>query len=146
MRSKRNTRGAHHFDPVFSYTTGWGDIVVYGYRGDGYMSLDATLQPRVEDKYAASGKTSHFRKCHVIVNSYADAFLVPGAKAATIIPLGVKVRSLRDLVRYLLVSAENNYEFWHHEPINPFEELLQDEEELKRLQDAVEKYVGEWIR
>ena len=146
MRSEYNTRGAHHFDPVFSYRTGWGDIVVYGYRGEGYMLLDATLQPRVENKYAASGKTSHFRKCHTLVNSHADAFLVPSAKAAHIMPLGVKVRSLRDLVRYLLVSAENDYEFRHHEPINPFEELLQDEEELKRLQDAVGKYVGEWMR
>jgi len=145
MRNKCNTRGAHHFDPVFSYRTGWGDIEVYGYRGEGYMLLEATLQPRVENKYAASGKTSHFRKRHVLDHSHATAFLVPDAKAATIIP-GVKVRSLRDLVRYLIVSAENSYEYWHHEPINPFEELLQDEEELKRLQDAVGKYVGGWMR
>ncbi len=110
------------------------------------MLLEATLQPRVENKYAASGKTSHFRKRHVLDNSYATAFLVPDAKAATIIPLRVKVRSLRDLVRYLLVRAENDYEYQHHEPINPFEELLQDEEELKRLQDAVGKYVGGWMR
>jgi len=145
MRNKCNTRGAHHFDPVFSYRTGWGDIEVYGYRGEGYMLLEATLQPRVENKYAASGKTGHFRKRHVLDHSHAAAFLVLGAKAATIIP-GVKVRSLRDLVRYLIVSAENSYEYWHHEPINPFEELLQDEEELKRLQDAVGKYVGGWMR
>ena len=45
-------------------------------------------------------------------------------------------------VRYLLISAENNYEFEHNEPINPFEELLLDGEALKRLQAAVEKYVG----
>jgi len=140
-RSECNTRGAHHFDPVFSYRTGWGDIVVYGYRGEGYMLLEATLQPGVENQHAASGKSYHGKR-HVLVNSYATAFLVPDAKVATVIPSGVKVRSLCDLVRYLIVSAENNYEFWRHEPINPFEELLHDGEELKRLQAAVEKYVG----
>jgi len=143
LRCECNTSGgAHHFDPVFSYRTGWGDIEVYGYRGEGYISLDVTLQPRVENWYAANGKTSHFRKRHVLDNSYADAILVPDAKVATVILSGVKVRSLRDLVRYLLVSAENNYEFEHNEPINPFEELLLDGEALKRFQAAVEKYVG----
>jgi len=124
--------------PIFTSNTEFGEVRVYVFRGMDDTFLVATLNGNVKYQYAVSDHTSYHKKCHVIEYPYAIVTL----KEA----LGARVKRFRDPATYLLHRTKDVYEWWCDELINPFEELLHDGEALKRLQDAVWKYVGGWMR
>ena len=124
--------------PIFTYNTEFGEVRVYVFRGVDDTFLVATLFGKVKYQYAVSDHTGYHKKRRVIEYPHATVTL----KEA----LGARAKRLRDPATYLLHRAEDVYEWWCDELINPFEELLHDGEELKRLQATVEKYVGGWMR
>ena len=124
--------------PIYTYNTEFGEVRVYVFRGVNDTFLVATLNGDVKYQYAVSDHTRYHEKRHVIEYPHAIVTLNEA--------LGARAKRFRDPATYLLHRAKDVYEWWCEELINPFEELLHDGEELKRLQVAVEKYVGGWMR